>query len=37
MDKMFNYYYERNPGDASDIAPLIGYFATANALTTGYL
>jgi hypothetical protein len=38
MDKMFDYYYERNTGTGTnDIAPLLEYLGTANALTSGYL
>jgi hypothetical protein len=38
MDKMFDYYYERNPGTGTnDITPLLEYLGTANALTSGYL
>ena len=37
MDKMFDYYYERNPGDASDLSPLLGYLDTAHAVSAGYL
>lgn len=37
-DKMFDYYYHRNPGTGTeDITSLLDYLDTANALTNGYL
>lgn len=37
MNKMFDYYRERNIGDTSDIAPFLEYLDTANAIKPGYL
>lgn len=37
MNKMFDYYRERNIGDTSDISPFLEYLDTANAIKTGYL
>ena len=37
MNKMFDYYRERNIGDTSDITPFLEYLGTANAVKPGYL
>jgi hypothetical protein len=37
MNKMFDYYRERNIGDTKDIAPFLEYLDTANAIKPGYL
>jgi hypothetical protein len=37
MNKMFDYYRERNIGDTADITPFLEYLDTANAMKPGYL